>query len=210
MSKLWEQLAYNTQVKRSVSAPCQITVPSAWDALLVCVFCFLEKYENITIKRMLKYGPAWATLWFFQELRNWPEYPLHSAFWNSQNLQILLSCHKSNKIQMTRRKWAFFFPPGLHCDFYFVPEKEGTDKCINELCRELLLKDNSAVFPWQYVKRRNYLIVAASGKEIRAIPVHKWQNIKMLQRCVPRANERVLSLMKDPWMYRIHISNCAV
>lgn len=96
-----------------------------------------------------------------------------------------------------KKKMSLFFPPGLHRDFYFVPEKEGTDKCINELCRELLLKDNSAVFPWQYVKRRNYLIVAASGKEIRAFSVHKWQNIKMLQHCVPRANEGVLSLMKD-------------
>lgn len=111
----------------------------------------------------------------------------------------ILNTFKLPKIQQNtndKKKMPFLFPLGLYCDFYFIPEKEGTDKCINELCRELLLKDNSAVFPWQYVKRRNYLIVAGSGKEIRAFSVHKWQNIKMLQCCVPRANEGVLSFIE--------------
>lgn len=111
----------------------------------------------------------------------------------------ILNTFKLPKIQQNtndKKKMHLFFPPGLYCDFYFILEKEGTDKCINELCRELLLKDNSAVFPWQYVKRRNYLIVAGFGKEIRAFLVHKWQNIKMLQCCVPRANEGVLSFIE--------------
>ena len=97
---------------------------------------------------------------------------------------------------MIRRKCSFFFP-GLHCDLFFVPEKEGTDKCINELWRELLLKDNSAVLSWQYIKSRSYLLAAGSGKEIGAFPVRKWQNNKMLQCCDPKDDEGFLSLLKE-------------
>lgn len=49
----------------------------------------------------------------------------------------ILNTFKFPKIQQNandkKKMLGFFFFPGLHCDFYFVPEKEGTDKCINEL-----------------------------------------------------------------------------
>lgn len=53
------------------------------------------------------------------------------------------------------------------------------------------------MFSWQYAKSRNCRLVAGSGKEIRGLPVRKWQNIKMLQCCVPEHDEGFLSLMKD-------------
>lgn len=51
----------------------QIAAHATWDVLLGYVFCFLEKYENITVKEyaninyknMLKYESALAALRFF-------------------------------------------------------------------------------------------------------------------------------------------------
>lgn len=74
MSKLQEQLAYNNWAKRSVSAPCQITAPSTGDALLLCVFCFLEKYEIITIKEEAE---IWTCLRLcdFSRAQKFPQIP---------------------------------------------------------------------------------------------------------------------------------------
>lgn len=53
------------------------------------------------------------------------------------------------------------------------------------------------MFSWQRVKSRSYHLAAGSGKEIRAFPVCKWQNIKMLRCCVPKDDKEYLSLMKN-------------
>lgn len=85
MSMLWEQPTCDTWVKRSVSALQQVAAYATWDVLLGCVFCFLEKYENITVKEYAKIWICLSSFVIFPELRSWSKYALGCAFWKSRS-----------------------------------------------------------------------------------------------------------------------------
>lgn len=95
---------------------------------------------------MLKYEPASEALWFFKSSETGTNTHFILPSGTAKFAKFMKHVHskigdqipntfKLPKVQQNlkhKKKMSLFFPPGLHCDFYFVPEKEGTDKCINE------------------------------------------------------------------------------
>lgn len=64
--------------------------------------------------------------------------------------QVLNTCkmpENPTKCKRHEENDLFFFPPGLQCDLVFVPEKEGTDKCIVSLEASCCSKTTQQCFP---------------------------------------------------------------